>query len=150
MDVIIEQVSVWGMLTNNLISTRRQAQLLLEHIASQLPYRPFDPHWVDVDGYFMSMIKLNLNVGQGFTSRDQNHRLMVVLPGEYGNMIYFDRYGGGEVNQDGRQYAPLIACSGHMRDLAPSWDSKSAFSAYVADTDQLCEPLIRRAHFINF
>jgi hypothetical protein len=90
----IALVDVLGMLTTEIITCNKNAHDLLETVAATLPTRAFHSDWTDVDGYYDNMVQLSLDLGKGFTCRDLKGRLMVVLPGRRGNIIYFDRHGG--------------------------------------------------------
>lgn len=125
-------------LTNDIVANNSDVRALLERVAAKLTRREYDAAWKGATGYFDPMVRLDLNVGEGFTCVDASNRLMVVLPGETGNIVYFERYG---------DKSGPICCNGFSTDLAPSWTESQnrSPSGYCADNDQFVEPLLRRA-----
>lgn len=134
---VIDKVANDGMLTNVHIKTHEDSRTILGRVHSALPLHPFDPSWKGATGYMDGLSKqLEFDCGTGFASVDDHGRRIVVLPGDHGPIVYFDRYGD--------QTGPVV-CNGHLADLAPSWDLLgNANSGWCADSDQVMEPLIRR------
>ncbi|WJJ54998.1 hypothetical protein [Xanthomonas phage RTH11] len=133
----IPKVGFNEMLTNVHIKCHEDSRTILARVHSALPLHPFDPKWKGATGYFDGLSRqLDFDCGTGFASIDDNGRRLVVLPGEYGPMIYFDRFG---------DHTGPVVCNGHMADLAPSWSAVgNTNSGWCADTDQVMEPLIRQ------
>ena len=125
------------LLTTVHIKCHDDARTILGRVHSALPLREFDHSWKGETGYFDGLSKQkDFDCGEGFASVDAHGRRIVVLPGSYGPMVYFDRFG---------DLTGPVVCNGHLMDLAPSWEARSnANAGYCADSDQLIEPLIRR------
>lgn len=126
-------------LTNVHIKTHADARLILARVHGVLPLHPFDPSWKGATGYMDGLARqFDFDCGTGFASVDDHGRRIVVLPGEHGPVVYFDRFG---------DFTGPVSCNGHTYDLAPSWNSPgNTLSGYCADNDQFMEPLIRRLH----
>lgn len=125
-------------LTNHFISSHATTRALLGKVHASLPTREFDQSWKGGTGYMDGLSKqFDFDCGTGFASVDDNGRRVVVLPGDSGPMVFFDRFG---------DMSGPVVCNGHTADLAPSWVTYgNSLSGWCVDNDQFAEQLLRRA-----